>query len=278
MSILEPHRYFRTPSLNKTNMRKKSLFIFCFLLSLSTFSFANPSKSAAVNEGAAGGLNNEIRMRLAEEGFLKLYNSIDFGKGTKPAYEVFRRAFIGYLNLLKEQKLSNTKILTCIDFSLPSVQKRLWVIDLVAKKVLFHDLVAHGKNSGGNLAKTFSNISNSHMSSLGFYVTAHKYYGKHGLSLRLSGQEAGFNDKAMERAVVIHGADYVNPEICRSLGRLGRSFGCPALSRLISDQVINTIADGSCLFIYYPDADYLANSRMLNELPAIDYFLSLADL
>lgn len=254
-------------------MLKKSLFVLCLLIGLS---YSNISVANTSYKPVSEWPTNELKIKMAEEGFLKLYSSIDYGKGKKPAYKVFRKAFIGYLNLLHQEKISNKNILTCIDFSLPSVQKRLWVIDLQQKKVLYHDLVAHGKNSGENMANTFSNISESHMSSLGFYVTANKYHGKHGLSLRLSGQEVGFNDKAMERAVVMHGADYVNPEIVKSLGRLGRSFGCPALSRKISDQVINAIADGSCLFIYYPNKDYLAQSLMLMELPAIEYFLSVA--
>lgn len=254
-------------------MRKKSLLSLWLLLSLS---FVSSTVFAFAADSAAGSFSNELKLRMAEEGFLQLYNSIDYGKAKRPSYEVFRKAFVGYLNLLQQQTLENKNYLTCIDFSLPSVQKRLWVIDLQKKKVLFHELVAHGKNSGGNLPNTFSNISNSHMSSLGFYITANKYYGKHGLSLRLSGQEAGFNDKAMERAVVMHGADYVNPQICKSLGRLGRSFGCPALSREVSTEVINIIADGSCLFIYYPDALYLAKSTALNEVSAAEYFLSRA--
>lgn len=252
-------------------MRKESLFTLCLLLCLSCFSYAASGKN-----GAEDRFSNELKVRMAEQGFQKLYNSIDYGKAARPSYEVFRKAFIGYLNLMQQQKLDNKNILSCIDFSLPSVQKRLWVIDLQKKKVLFYELVAHGKNSGGNMANTFSNVSNSHMSSLGFYVTANKYYGKHGLSLRLSGQEAGFNDKAMERAVVMHGADYVNPNIGKSLGRLGRSFGCPALSREISSEVINIIAEGSCLFIYYPDALYLSKSLVLNEMLAVEFFLSQA--
>lgn len=219
--------------------------------------------------------STEIKARLAEQRFQALYEAIDFGADARPAYQVFRKAYIGYLNLLRNNKLRNKEILTCIDFSLPSVQKRLWVIDLRNKKNLFYDLVAHGKNSGGNIPDKFSNIRHSNMSSLGFYVTAHTYYGKHGLSLRLAGQEAGFNDKAMERAVVMHGADYVNPEISKSLGRLGRSFGCPAVSKAIYKEVITTIAEGSCLFIYSPDEEYLNRSVLLQEAAAIDYFLAV---
>lgn len=250
-------------------MRTGLLIVCLFFVSFSAFTL--PASPLATPSG----FSTELKARLAEERFQALYASIDFGAATKPAYEVFRKAYIGYLNLLRTDKLKNKDILTCIDFSLPSVQKRLWVIDLRNKKNLFYDLVAHGKNSGGDIPDKFSNIRHSNMSSLGFYVTAHTYYGKHGLSLRLAGQEAGFNDKAMERAVVMHGADYVNPHISKSLGRLGRSFGCPAISKEIYKEVITTIAEGSCLFIYSPDVNYLKASALLQETAAIDYFLSV---
>lgn len=261
-------------------MKKLLLHLFLVILVISAFSFsyeepksekveAEPPVVKVTPENKA-----EERSRLAEEKLESLYRSIDFGKGEEPAYPVFRKALVGYLNLLNQGKLAKENILTIIDFSLPSIEKRLWIIDLESKKVLFHDLVAHGKNSGDNMATKFSNIRHSNMSSLGFYVTAHKYIGKHGLSLRLSGQEVGYNDKAMERAVVMHGADYVNPEICKSIGRLGRSFGCPAISMAIYKEVIETVADGSCLFIYYPDEEYLKNSFFLQEAQAVEFLLS----
>lgn len=250
------------------------IILFTCALFFTTFSVFASFASDPTGPVASLNFSTELKARLAEQRFVALYEKIDFGADAKPAYEVFRKAYVGYLNLVRTNKLKNKDILTCIDFSLPSVQKRLWVIDLRNKKNLFHDLVAHGKNSGGNIPDKFSNIVHSNMSSLGFYVTAQTYHGKHGLSLRLAGQEANFNDKAMERAVVMHGADYVNPEICKNLGRLGRSFGCPALSRAIYKEVITTIADGSCLFIYYPDVNYLAQSALLQEAAAIDFFLS----
>lgn len=261
-------------------MKKLLLPLFLFILILSAFAFSNeepdPKKVETMPTPSEAGPENkaEERALLAEEKLENLYSSIDFKEGEEPAYPVFRKALVGYLNLLNQGKLARENILTIIDFSLPSVDKRLWIIDLESKKVLFHDLVAHGKNSGDNMATKFSNIRNSNMSSLGFYVTAHKYIGKHGLSLRLSGQEAGYNDMAMERAVVMHGADYVNPEICKSMGRLGRSFGCPAVSKAIYKEVIETVADGSCLFIYYPDEGYLQNSLFLQEAKAIEFLLS----
>ncbi len=251
-------------------MRTIFLSVCLFFVSVSAFAIPVSPISTASN------FSTELKARIAEERFQALYSAIDFGEASKPAYEVFRKAYIGYLNLLRTDKLKNKDVLTCIDFSLPSVQKRLWVIDLRKKKNLFYDLVAHGKNSGGDVPDKFSNIRHSNMSSLGFYVTANTYFGKHGLSLRLAGQEAGYNDKAMERAVVMHGADYVNPQICKSIGRLGRSFGCPAISKNIYKEVITTIAEGSCLFIYSQDVNYLKKSLLLQETAAIEYFLSVA--
>lgn len=219
-------------------------------------------------------VDNNAKLLLAEERFTQLYEGIEWGINARPSYDVFRKGMVGYLNLLSQQKLSSKGILTLIDFSLPSVQKRLWVLDLKNRKLLFHDLVAHGKNSGENMANSFSNIAESNQSSLGFYVTANTYFGKHGLSLRLSGQEKGINDKAMERAIVMHGADYVNTAITKSLGRLGRSLGCPAVSREISEKVITTVADRTCMFIYHPSQDYLSKSVFLQEATAIDFLLA----
>lgn len=218
--------------------------------------------------------NNETKLVLAEQRFNELYEAIDYGINARPSYDVFRKGMVGYLNLLSQNKLSDKGILTLIDFSLPSVQKRMWILDLKNRKVLFHDLVAHGKNSGGNMATDFSNISESLQSSLGFYVTANTYFGKHGLSLRLAGQELGINDKAMARAIVMHGADYVNTSIIKSMGRLGRSFGCPAVSREIAKDVITTVADRTCMFIYHPSQDYLSKSVLLQEAAAIDFLLA----
>ncbi len=228
---------------------------------------ALPSSSAANN-------TPEEKLLLAEQRFSELYESIDYGTQARPAYDVFRKAMIGYYNLKSQKKLSDKGILTLIDFSIPSVQKRLWIIDLKNHKLLFHDLVAHGKNSGHDLANAFSNVPESYQSSLGFYITANTYFGKHGLSLRLAGQELGINDKAMDRAIVMHGADYVNTSIIKSMGRLGRSFGCPAVSREIAEDVIKTVADGTLMFIYHPSQDYLTKSVLLQEAGAIDFLLA----
>jgi hypothetical protein len=150
--------------------------------------------------------------------------------------------------------------ITIVDYSLPSTQPRLWVIDLAEKKILFHELVAHGRNSGEDRAIAFSDRPGSKMSSLGLYRTAETYSGKHGFSLRLDGLEPGFNDTARDRAIVLHGADYVGGGSIAKLGHLGRSWGCPAVRREVSRPLINRIRNGTALFVYYPDEDWLRSS------------------
>lgn len=182
-----------------------------------------------------------------------------------PSAEVFAIAYKGYLSLKAQPGAVKKDILTVIDFSLPSTEKRLWIIDLESKTVLFNDFVAHGRNSGDNLAASFSNFSGSNKSSIGFYVTAETYTGKHGLSLRLEGKDDGLNCNARSRAIVMHGAEYVSKDFITKYGRLGRSLGCPSVSMEIHEEVINMIKEGSALLIYYPDPAFLQNSRLLNS-------------
>lgn len=181
-----------------------------------------------------------------------------------PSWEAFSTAMKGFNNLNASGKIKKN-ILSVVDFSLPSTEKRFWVIDLDTKEVLFNDYVAHGRNSGNNVAEKFSNIPSSYTSSLGFYVTAEKYHGKHGLSLRLDGMDKGFNDNARKRAIVIHGADYVSPDFIKKYGRLGRSLGCPSVPMDVHEDVINTIYGGSVLFIYSADKDFMVRSSVLNS-------------
>ena len=154
-------------------------------------------------------------------------------------------------------------LLSIVDMSQPSSKKRLYVIDLVKRKLLFNTYVAHGRNSGELQAKRFSNTNSSFQSSLGFYKTLGLYQGKHGLSMQLQGLEKGINDNAFSRAIVMHGADYVCEDVIRRTGRLGRSQGCPAVSTTECSPIVRTISGGSCLFIYYPDATYLKKSMFV---------------
>jgi hypothetical protein len=154
--------------------------------------------------------------------------------------------------------------LTVIDYSLPSIQPRLWVFDLTNGKLLFNELVAHGKNSGKNYARRFSNRTGSLQSSLGLFQTKDTYNGSNGYSLRMEGLDKGFNDKSMERAIVFHGAPYVNVKHAKKFGHLGRSWGCPAVNNGIAKKVIDTIKGEQFVFSYYPDTLWLHTSKLLN--------------
>lgn len=161
--------------------------------------------------------------------------------------------------------VGDAKVMGVIDYSLPSTRPRLWVFDLKRNRLLYEELVAHGRNTGQNLATRFSNVEGSFMSSIGAFQTQESYVGLNGYSLRLRGLEVGVNDKARERAIVIHGAPYVSTQLIASQGRLGRSLGCPALRPAIARQVIDTIRDGAFLFAYYPDRKWLDESPLLDS-------------
>jgi hypothetical protein len=195
----------------------------------------------------------------------RLYNQM-LPSENKPSYEVFSSGITGYNSIVKEGKLQNRQYLTLIDFSLPSIKKRLWVIDLESMRVIYHTLVAHGKNTGKNYAMQFSNIAKSNMSSLGFFITGDTYNGKHGYSLRLEGIEEKINDNARKRAIVIHGANYASEQFIATHGRLGRSFGCPALPTSNYKPIINAIKDKTCLFIYFPDESYFLKSKYVSSI------------
>lgn len=154
--------------------------------------------------------------------------------------------------------------LAVIDYSLPSTEPRLWVFDLVRKRLLFKELVSHGRGSGDALAHAFSNEPESHQSSLGLFRTLGSYYGRNGYSLRLQGLEPGINDLAYERAIVIHGADYVSASFIEQTGRLGRSHGCPAVRPEVTHRLIDVLKDDQYLFAYYPDRKWLERSAFLS--------------
>ncbi len=193
-----------------------------------------------------------------------LFNKLHLGKlglGRR-AYDY---AMLGYKVLKAKGKLSSDDILTIADMTTPSSKKRLFVIDLEKEKLLYVTYVAHGRNSGLDKTLYFSNKPESNKTSLGFYVTSATYDGSHGYSMRLEGQEIGFNNNAMERDIVVHSADYVSETVVKSQGYLGRSLGCPALSPAIYKSVINKIKNGTCLFIYGNNAQYITNSKLLKQ-------------
>jgi len=195
-----------------------------------------------------------------------VYSQIDFGHGSKLSAEVFNKAMRGYLNLKAAGKLSNDKqLLTVADFTQSSTSNRLWIIDLKSNKVVFNTYVAHGQGSGMEFPTTFSNTDGTHASSLGFFVTRDTYTGKHGNSLRLDGMDNGFNNAALDRGIVVHAADYVSKGTIASQGRLGRSWGCPAVAPELAQPIINTIKGGTCLFIYYPQTNYMKTAYWLNK-------------
>lgn len=200
----------------------------------------------------------------------EIYNKINFGNEIPLSKEVFRSAYMGFLNLKAAGKLNPAcSVISICDFSLSSNVKRLWVISMEQSKILFHSLVAHGQGTGDEFAEKFSNNENSHQSSLGFFITDETYDGDNGYSLKLKGMDAGYNDAAYNRSIVVHGADYVCESYIRANQRLGRSWGCPAVPREISQKVINTIKNGTCFYIYYPNKNYLAKSVWLNKMPKI---------
>lgn len=181
---------------------------------------------------------------------------------SRPAFE---SAINGFNKLDDKRLIPNDKILTIIDYSKPSTQKRLYVLDMESGEVVFNTLVAHGRNSGLEYATDFSNEESSYKTSLGFYITMNTYYGDNGYSLKLKGCDKGFNDNAYNRAIVFHGADYVSNDFIRSNGYLGRSFGCPAVSVADHKKIIDRIKNGTCLFLYYPSRRYLNRSKILNS-------------
>lgn len=154
--------------------------------------------------------------------------------------------------------------LAVIDYSRPSTEQRLWVFDLARQRLLFEEWVAHGRNSGGNRTEHFSNRDGSFMSSIGAFTAKETYMGGNGYSLRLDGLEPGYNDLARDRAIVIHGAPYVNPTVARLQGRLGRSLGCPAVRLSVSRPLIDSLRGGALVFAYYPDPDWLKHSKLLD--------------
>lgn len=189
-----------------------------------------------------------------------LYKDID---NKSIDYKVFTHALKGYVKLATNKQLENHDYLTIIDMTASSKNKRFFLINIKEKKVEYESVVAHGKNSGLEFAKSFSNKINSYQSSIGFYKTAETYHGKHGLSLRLDGLEFT-NSNARKRAIVIHSADYASEHFVKNYGRLGRSLGCPSLPKINYKEIVHKIKNGSALFIYFPNSTYLNKSKLVN--------------
>ena len=177
--------------------------------------------------------------------------------------EVFKMALDAASCAVRTGAVSAPETLTVIDYSKPSSERRLWVFDLKAKELVYEELVAHGQGSGANMATQFSNEDESHQTSLGLFVTRDTYVGKNGYSLRLDGLDRGVNDRARDRAIVMHGAPYVSEQFVKANGRLGRSWGCPAIRAVVAKQMIDRVKGGGLVFAYYPDAKLLKTSKYL---------------
>lgn len=228
------------------------------LFFLTSFTSTPSFESKLANTLADKDSNSSIEMNVE-----KVYGSLNTNHLSLPKMQSFSEALKGFY-LLKERGVIQKDILTLVDFSLSSNVKRLWVIDLTTNTIVYNSLVAHGRNTGEEFATSFSNDASSFKSSLGFYVTGEIYQGKHGKSLKLDGLEKGVNDKARERGVVMHAADYVSDAFIKNNKRLGRSQGCPAIPVELSANIINTIKNKSCLFIYHPLRDYTNRSKLLS--------------
>jgi L,D-transpeptidase catalytic domain len=250
--------------MQKRKVRNAWLFVSSLLIGLFSFPFAfakSVEKRAAQFKNTVSSLS--VNDFVSIPSAVSVYDSLRLNLAglNRKAFEYAQQ---GYEKLKEQGVILNDHIISIIDFSLPSTEKRLYVVDLKNYKVLYKTYVAHGRNSGTAMANSFSNNPTSYKSSLGFYKTLGTYIGKHGYSLKLQGLEKGINDKAYDRAIVMHGAEYVNPAYIPKLGYIGRSQGCPAVSPREATPIINTIKDGSCLFIYSPNTSYQQHSSVLS--------------
>lgn len=262
--------------MNRNSLKKFYLFlfpVFLFLVHLPfVFATAKPQSQQLIQNqakkqisqlpGYAKAIGDEFIGRAISGNIM--YDSLKLNT-LGLSRQAFENGVKGFYHLRSQGKLENENVLSIVDFSLPSSKKRLFVIDMENFKILFNTYVAHGRNSGKEYAVKFSNSPSSFKSSLGFYITKETYTGEHGFSLKLEGEEKGINDNALSRAIVIHCADYVDERFVKSQGYIGRSLGCPALPEKYSKPIIETIKDGSCFFIFSPNAKYLSHSRLLRS-------------
>ncbi len=239
-----------------------------------SFKYTTPVMNAAVAEktittdkatdyNASAEAKKAFEVKMVIQQALTIYDSMKLDQSGLNQ-KAFEYAWRGYHNLMKEGKLKKSYVLTVCDFTQSSSAKRMYVIDVMHKKLLFNTYVSHGMNSGVEYATTFSNKANSFKSSLGFFVTSKTYFGRNGLSLKVQGLEKGYNDLAAKRHIVLHGSDYISPEYLKDNGEMGRSLGCAAMPNVMSPKIIKTIKNGSCLFIYHPTANYLTHSSVIN--------------
>ncbi len=264
----------KNPILKKVHLFLSSFFI--FILHLPNMGAkSKPTNHSLVSPVITTQLNSDtsiVQLNSIEDNVgLSLYDSLklnSLGLGR----QVFDYAMRGFNSMRQMSKITNDGILSIVDFSKPSSAKRLFIIDLKKGKVVFNTYVAHGVNSGKEFANDFSNVPESNKSSLGFYTTATTYFGKHGYSLHLQGEEKGINDNAYNRDIVVHAANYVNEGMIKSKGYIGRSWGCPAIPPRLHVPIIDKIKNGTCLFIFGENAGYLSHSKLINRNTAFASF------
>ena len=261
--------------MNISVSKKVFLFLLSAVIIHFLFIFAKSQPFKELNSPFSE-VNNNINANDSSNASLKTDSSESSLKNSS-VYDVLKLADLGlsryafdyavkgYNYLLSSGKLKNDNLISIVDFSQPSSKKRLYIIDLKNKQLLFNTYVSHGRNSGKEMANEFSNEPESNKSSLGFYVTGDTYIGKHGFSMRLFGTEKGINDNANSRAIVMHSATYVSESAIRMQGFIGRSLGCPALPENMYKPIIEKIKNGSCLFLYSPDKFYAAHSDILKK-------------
>ncbi len=242
-------------------MAGKALF-FTFIL-ISTHAFAKEGKWTSDDKNRPSMFNNSANAPVIKRIADSIYTLISLGDYGLER-DVFFNAYKGFQYLKSKGQLRKTDLLTICDYSQSINNKRLYVIDLENSRLLYNTYVSHGKNSGDEFATSFSNLDNSNKSSLGFLVTGTTYSGIAGYSLKLAGMERGINNNVAARSIVLHGSKFVNEHTMNEKGRMGKSYGCPAVPQEISKKIINTIKGGSCLFIYHPDEHYAHTSAILN--------------
>lgn len=238
--------------------------VFIFLIHL-LFVFAKVKPATSLSPKATiNAIGNTATEPVNSIEKTNVYDSLKLG-ALGLSRQAFDYALKGFNYLLSRGKVANNDIISIADFGEASSKKRLFIIDLKNYKILFNTYVAHGQNSGREFANNFSNRPESLQSSPGFYVTKETYTGSHGMSLRLEGEEQGINDNALSRGIVMHAAPYVNESLANGRGFIGRSWGCPAVAPELSQAIINKIKNGSCLFLYTPNKNYISSSRILKE-------------
>lgn len=254
-----PYRCRPKPLITmKTLVSKNKLPVFLILLLLIVnwpSSFGKAAFSELRNSPVSASINSRT---------MQLYDKLNLS-AMGLSFKAYDYAMSGFERLQQAGKFCDRQLISIIDFTKPSTEKRLFVIDLHEEKLLFNTYVAHGQNSGKLYAEKFSNKPSSFQSSLGFYETTSTYIGKHGYSLQLNGLEKGINDKADERAIVVHGAPYVSEGMISMQGYIGRSWGCPAIPEKLSKPIIDKIKDGTCLFIFANDHHYLNQSQVFKS-------------